>query len=64
MEAHIELFDRIVKISIGLFFFWLGYTYETWWGAMGLIPLIRGLYKPFAYWSDSLPIKDKDQKCE
>ncbi len=64
MEKYIDIFDRIVKIIIGIFFFWIGYSYETWWGALGIIPLLRGLYTPFACWSNSLPSIDKDQKCK
>ncbi|MFN3605094.1 MAG: DUF2892 domain-containing protein [Leptonema sp. (in: bacteria)] len=65
LEKHIDTIDRIIKILIGLGFFFLGFYYETWWGALGLIPLLRGIFKPLSCFGDQFPTIDKkNQRCE
>lgn len=65
LEKHIDTIDRMIKIVIGIILFYIGYKYETWWGALGLIPFIRGIYKPLSCWGDRIPsIDQNNDKCE
>lgn len=52
MKTNIGTTDRIVRVVIGLAIIALGVYYQSWWGAVGVIPLITaltgfcGLYVP------------------
>lgn len=35
--------DRIVRIIIGVVILVAGYLYGSWWGLLGLIPLLTGI---------------------
>ena len=35
--------DRTVRIVLGLVIIGLGFYYQSWWGAVGLLPLLTGL---------------------
>ena len=47
--------DRILRIIAGLVIIALGFLYNTYWGAIGLIPLVTALvgwcplYAPFKF---------------
>ncbi len=43
MEKNIGTADRVARIIIGLILLALGYMYGSWWGIIGLIPLLTGL---------------------
>ncbi len=43
MKQNEGFLDRAIRVLAGLFIIWLGYTYYSIWGALGLIPLITGL---------------------
>lgn len=53
MNANIGNTDRWIRIIIALIIFALGIIFETWWGLLGLIPLVTAfvrfcpLYVPF-----------------
>ncbi|MCS7204634.1 MAG: DUF2892 domain-containing protein [Leptospiraceae bacterium] len=51
LERHIDSFDRIAKILIGLFLiYWIGFRYESWWGMVGFIPILRGIFPKYTCW--------------
>jgi len=55
MTCNIGNTDRIIRIILGLVIIGTGYLYESWWGAVGLVPLLTAafrwcpLYVPFKF---------------
>ncbi len=53
MKRNVGKTDRIIRIALGLVIIILGYLNQSWWGAIGLIPLVTAfvgfcpLYVPF-----------------
>jgi type IV secretory pathway TrbD component len=53
MNKNVGGIDRIVRILLGLALVAMGLYTQSWWGAVGLVPLITGLvgwcpmYLPF-----------------
>ena len=53
MKRNIGNADRIIRVVIGLVLLALGVYFNSWWGAVGLIPLVTAaigwcpLYVPF-----------------
>ncbi|MDX1796125.1 MAG: DUF2892 domain-containing protein [Hydrogenovibrio sp.] len=45
MGTNVGHLDRILRIVIGLAILVYGYMMGSWWGLIGLIPLITGLIK-------------------
>jgi hypothetical protein len=43
MKKNVGGFDRILRIVLGLLIGLAGVYYQTWWGLIGLIPLLTGL---------------------
>jgi hypothetical protein len=43
MKNNVGGIDRIVRIAVGLGLIGWGLYVESWWGAIGLIPLLTGL---------------------
>lgn len=43
MKTNEGNLDRIVRIVVGLVIIGLGFYYQSWWGAVGLVPLLTGL---------------------
>jgi len=44
MKANVGGADRAIRIILGLVILALGYFYNSWWGLIGLIPLLTGLF--------------------
>jgi hypothetical protein len=42
MEKNVGTVERIVRIVVGLIIIVVGYLYQSWWGAIGIIPIITG----------------------
>lgn len=40
MKANIGSADKIIRIILGVVIIGLGFYYQTWWGAVGLVPLL------------------------
>ncbi|MDD2763292.1 MAG: DUF2892 domain-containing protein [Opitutaceae bacterium] len=40
MKANIGTADRVVRIIIGLAIIGVGICYRSWWGLIGLLPLL------------------------
>ena len=53
MKKNVGTVDRVIRIILGLVILALGYKNQSWWGLIGLIPLLTGimgsclLYVPF-----------------
>ena len=45
MKCNVGQTDRLLRIIIGLVILVLGYIYSSWWGLIGLIPLLTGLFR-------------------
>ncbi len=45
MKSNVGETDRVIRILLGGIIIILGILYNTWWGAIGAIPLITGLIK-------------------
>lgn len=43
MHKNVGGIDRIVRILLGLALVAMGLYTQSWWGAVGLVPLITGL---------------------
>jgi len=42
MEKNVGTVERIVRIVVGLIIIVVGYLYQSWWGAIGIIPILTG----------------------
>ena len=42
MEKNVGKADRIIRIIVGLIIIGIGIYYKSWWGAIGIIPIITG----------------------
>ena len=67
MKCNIGKTDRNIRIIIAVLIFIVGIIFQTWWGLLGLIPLLTaitgfcGLYVPF---NISTVKKSEDSKKE
>jgi len=61
MKCNVGSTDRLLRIIIGLVILVIGYISENWWGLIGLIPLLTGLFR----WCPAyLPFKINTDKTE
>ena len=53
MKANMGKTDRVLRLVLGAVIIFLGVYYESWWGLVGLIPIVTSLiswcplYVPF-----------------
>ena len=53
MKCNVGKTDRIIRVLLGLVLVGLGVYFNSWWGAIGVIPLLTAaiswcpLYAPF-----------------
>lgn len=40
MKCNVGSTDKIIRIVLAIVIFVFGYVYHSWWGLIGLIPLI------------------------
>jgi hypothetical protein len=45
MQANIGSADRIVRIILGVLIIGAGFYYQSWWGAVGLVPLLTAVIR-------------------
>lgn len=43
MKANVGGADRIVRIILGVVVILLGIYFKSWWGVVGLVPILTGL---------------------
>jgi hypothetical protein len=44
MKSNEGNLDRILRVILGLIIIGLGIYYHNWWGIIGLLPLITGVW--------------------
>jgi hypothetical protein len=55
MKCNVGRSDRIVRVIIGMGIIWAGFYSESWWGAIGIVPLATAAlgycpaYAPFTF---------------
>lgn len=45
MKINVGGIDRILRIVIGLGLLGAGWYYQSWWGLVGLIPLMTAVFR-------------------
>jgi hypothetical protein len=45
MKYNLGTIDRLMRITLGLIIAILGVWFDSWWGLLGFIPLVTGLFK-------------------
>ena len=43
MEQNVGSFDKTLRIVVGLIIIMVGTLYNSWWGAIGLLPIATAL---------------------
>jgi hypothetical protein len=51
MQANIGNTEKIIRIIVGVAIIAAGVIFQSWWGAIGAIPLITGLINYCPAWS-------------
>jgi hypothetical protein len=55
MKTNVGGIDRIIRIIAGILILGVGYYFRSWWGLIGLLPLLTGIvricpgYLPFGF---------------
>lgn len=44
MKNNVGNIDRIIRIVLGLAIIVLGIIYQSWWGAIGIVPILTGSF--------------------
>jgi len=63
MNPNVGSLDRIVRIILGLAILGAGYYYQSWWGLVGLVPILTAIvrfcpaYLPFGLSTCARPVK-------
>ena len=42
MQCNVGKTERVIRVIAGLAIIAAGFMYESWWGAIGLVPLLTG----------------------
>lgn len=45
MEINIGSTERLLRIIAGVVIISLGLYFQSWWGVIGLVPLLTGLFR-------------------
>ena len=45
MKSNVGSIDRILRIIIGLAVLGAGYAFKSWWGLVGLLPLLTATFR-------------------
>ena len=51
MQANIGKTEKIIRIIVGIAIVATGVAYQSWWGAVGVIPLVTALINYCPAWS-------------
>lgn len=55
MKSNVGSYDAAIRFLTGILIFWFGAHYESWWGLLGLLPILSAgfafcpLYLPFHF---------------
>ncbi len=42
MKHNVGTTDKVIRVILGIVIIALGFYYKSWWGAVGIIPLLTG----------------------
>lgn len=45
MKANVGTIDRVIRATLGLFILALGYYFQSWWGLIGLVPVLTAVFR-------------------
>ena len=45
MKINVGSTERLLRIIVGVVMIGLGLYFQSWWGVVGLIPLLTGLFR-------------------
>jgi len=45
MKCNVGPIDRTLRIVAGVAILGAGYYYQSWWGLIGIVPLLTGIFK-------------------
>jgi sulfite exporter TauE/SafE len=45
MKANVGNVDRWIRIILGVVIIVLGIVYRNWWGLIGIIPILTGIFR-------------------
>jgi hypothetical protein len=45
MKFNVGGFDRILRLIAGLVILGAGYYYKSWWGLIGIVPILTGIFR-------------------
>lgn len=51
MKTNAGSTDRTIRIIAGIVIIGLGLYYQSWWGVIGLIPLLTGIFRSCVLYS-------------
>ena len=43
MKVNVGRSERVIRVVVGVVILGVGMAYQSWWGAIGLVPLATGL---------------------
>ena len=43
MKKNVGTIDRVIRVVVGLVILTVGYYYSSWWGLVGLLPLLTAI---------------------
>jgi len=43
MQLNVGKPERVIRVVVGLAIIGAGFYYQSWWGAIGLVPVLTGL---------------------
>jgi hypothetical protein len=55
MKCNVGVTDRIIRIILGVVIILAGVYFKSWWGVVGIVPIVTGLirfcpaYIPFGF---------------
>ncbi|WP_027398487.1 YgaP family membrane protein [Anaerovorax odorimutans] len=45
MKCNVGKTEQIIRIIVGIVIIFIGIYYKSWWGLIGIIPIITGLIR-------------------
>jgi hypothetical protein len=45
MKCNVGSIDRLLRIILGLIIAIVGVVFDSWWGLVGLVPIVTGLFR-------------------
>ncbi len=43
MKANVGSTDRVIRFVLGVVIIVVGFYFKSWWGAVGVVPIVTGL---------------------